>query len=80
MESRTLTKDGKHPGIIYLTNHKDYAIGYHHEQRKEFLELKKVYIHLFKDSLCTIPKIDKNKQPLKVLKSKTLLRPVGFID
>ncbi len=68
-------------GYIYETNDGKFAIAYNYEQENKFLIMDKLVVHLFEDRSCMKPVIDPaTGKGKKVLKSKVLLKHIGFND
>lgn len=71
----------KKSGIIYDLGNKRYGLAIYSEQDKSFIELKKVYLHVFTDRLCTVPELDpKNGKEIVTLKSRSLIKKIGYAD
>lgn len=68
------------PGIIYETDKGDFALAVNKEQHENFEKVNKVYVHLFTDLMCTIPKLDESGKKVMVLKSVDKLKMIGFSD
>lgn len=66
------------PGYLFEVKGGGKAIAYHNEQTNVFMALNKVYIHLITDDFTPI--LDENGKQKSVLKDKTLLKHIGFLD
>lgn len=66
------------PGYLFEVEGCGKAIAYHKEQNTVFIGLKKVYVHLITDDF--EPILDNDGNPKSVLKDKSLLKHIGFID
>lgn len=71
----------RNPGYIFELPDGLFAIAYHNEQEQKFFDLGKYLIHVCRDIHCCEPVIDPvTKKPKKILKSKDLLKFIGFND
>lgn len=70
----------KQPGIIYETDKGDFALAINKEQEAAFEKVNKVFVHLFTDRLCTIPKLDDTGKKIVTLKCADKLKMIGFSD
>ena len=69
------------PGIIYDIGNGEYGLALHKDQVPEFKRYGKVFMRLYTDILCTIPKTDpESGKKLVALKHITEIRQVGFQD
>jgi hypothetical protein len=71
----------KNSGIIYDLGNNRYGLAIHSEQKPEFSNFKRVYLHVFTDSLCTKPELDpKNGKKYVTLKHISQIKAIGFSD
>jgi len=71
----------KRSGIIYDLGNDRYGLAIHAEQDESFIRMKKVYLHVFTDRLCTISELDLvNGKKIGTLKSKSLIKAIGYSD
>lgn len=66
-------------GVIFEMVDNRFGIGYYKDQRPEFTEKGKVFLHTFKDRKCTEPEMVDGK-PHTTLKSWHLLTIIGYVD
>lgn len=71
----------RNPGTIYQLKDGRFAIAYNKEQKYQFAEAKKLYVHIIQDLEKFEPVLDKYGNPLKVLKRyDTFESECGKID
>jgi hypothetical protein len=65
---------------MFQTDKDQYAVMKYSEQLSKWLKEGKLLVHLYKDHLCEEPVMDDKGHPVKVLKRRTTLTPIGYID
>lgn len=71
----------KSSGKIYELVNDRWGVAIHKEQSPAFSNLKKVYLHIYKDRKCTIAELDHNTGKKHVtLKHISKIKAVGYID
>jgi len=70
----------KNRGQIFRTEKEQYAVMKYHEQQTKWMKEDKLLVHLYKDHLLQDPVIDDKGRPAKVIKRRSTLTPVGYID
>jgi len=72
---------GKNSGIIYDLGDNRFGLAIHTEQHENFTRYNKVYLHIFKDRLCTDPVKDEiTGKKYVTLKHVSQIKPIGFSD
>ena len=67
-------------GIIYDLSNGRYGIAIHSEQEESFIKIKKVFLHIYTDRFCTVPELDPAGRKVVTLKSKSLIKAIGYSD
>lgn len=71
----------KNSGIIYDLGDNRFGLAIHSEQHENFTRYSKVYLHIFKDRLCTNPEKDETTGKTYVtLKHVSKIKAIGFAD
>lgn len=71
----------KNSGIIYDLADGRFGLAIHSEQHEAFSRHNKVYLHIFTDTLCTVPQVDEvTGKKYVTLKHTSKVKAIGFSD